>query len=355
MRQAEAFVPARVPAPGRILSRELEARGWTQKDLAEIIDRPEQAISQIINAKKQITPETAKELSEAFETSAEFWLNLETNYQLHQARKVRTDKDIKRRARLFELAPVPELVKRGWIERKEKLDDLERELCHFFGISSVDETPAVLANLRHSQHRGPEESSLAAWVRQVERLAQEEELPPFRQEAFPDLIGDLLELSASLDNLHRVPQVLKSYGIYFVILPHLNKTYLDGATFWVGESPMVALTLRYDRVDNFWFTLMHELAHIGLGHEGLFLDNTKEKSTEDVETEADRQALNWLIPNEFSHLKTGRLTRKRILEFANTHNRHPGIIVGCLQGEGHISYSTHRDLLSKVRTYLQVG
>ena len=351
MRQ-EAFAPARVPAPGRILSRELEARGWTQKDLAEIINRPEQSISQIINAKKQITPETAKELSEAFETSAEFWLNLETNYQLHQARKIKTDKAIKRRARLFELAPVPELVKRGWIERKEKLDELERELCHFFGISSIDETPAVLANLRHSQHRGPEESSLAAWVRQVERLANEEALPPYSQDAFPNLIDDLLEVSASLDSLHRVPQILGAYGVHFVILPHLSKTYLDGAAFWTEERPVVALTLRYDRVDNFWFTLMHELAHVALGHEGLFLDNTREKSTEDIEAKADAQALAWLIPNEFSRLTTGRLTRKRILEFADSHNRHPGIIVGCLQGEGHISYSTHRDLLSKVKPYL---
>lgn len=78
---------ARVPSPGRILSRELEARGWTQKDLAEITGRPIQTINEIIQAKIQITPETALDLGEAFGTSAKFWTNLETKYRLHLARK----------------------------------------------------------------------------------------------------------------------------------------------------------------------------------------------------------------------------------------------------------------------------
>ena len=77
--------PARVPHPGHIIRRELEARGWTQKDLADIMGRPEQAISEIVNGRKRIIPETALQLAEAFGTSADLWLNLESNYRLHQA------------------------------------------------------------------------------------------------------------------------------------------------------------------------------------------------------------------------------------------------------------------------------
>jgi addiction module HigA family antidote len=73
--------PARVVPPGRILSRELEARGWTQRDLAGIVGRPVQAINEIIQSKKQITPETALQLAAAFGTSPEFWTNLEVNCQ----------------------------------------------------------------------------------------------------------------------------------------------------------------------------------------------------------------------------------------------------------------------------------
>ena len=90
----QKLAPARVPTPGRILSRELEARGWKQKDLAEIMGRPVQTINEIIRGNKQITPETALELSQAFGTSPEFWTNLEAKYRLHLASKQKTEPDI---------------------------------------------------------------------------------------------------------------------------------------------------------------------------------------------------------------------------------------------------------------------
>jgi addiction module HigA family antidote len=84
-------LPARVLSPGHILSRELEARGWMQKDLAEIINHPAQSIDEIIRGAKQITPEIAHDLSEALGTSPDFWAHLESKYQLHLAKN---DKDI---------------------------------------------------------------------------------------------------------------------------------------------------------------------------------------------------------------------------------------------------------------------
>lgn len=84
---SQTLIPARVTPPGGMLKRKLEARGWTQKDLVEIMGRPPQAISEIVRGAKQITPETAIELAEAFGTSAELWTNLEANYRLYLARK----------------------------------------------------------------------------------------------------------------------------------------------------------------------------------------------------------------------------------------------------------------------------
>jgi addiction module HigA family antidote len=77
---SQKLTPARVTAPGKILSRELEARGWTQKDLAEIIGSPVQSINEIIRGTGQITPEIAIALSQALGTSDKFWTNLETKY-----------------------------------------------------------------------------------------------------------------------------------------------------------------------------------------------------------------------------------------------------------------------------------
>lgn len=77
----------RLTPPGHIIRRELVARGWTQKDLAEIMHRPEKTISLIVNGKKKILPKTAIELGEVFGTSAELWLGLETNYRLRLAQR----------------------------------------------------------------------------------------------------------------------------------------------------------------------------------------------------------------------------------------------------------------------------
>jgi HTH-type transcriptional regulator / antitoxin HigA len=79
--------PFRPVSPGEILREELEAHGWTQKELAERISRPYQAVNEIIRGRKQITAGTALALSSALGTSAEFWMNLETNYRLDIARR----------------------------------------------------------------------------------------------------------------------------------------------------------------------------------------------------------------------------------------------------------------------------
>ncbi|MCL4514091.1 MAG: HigA family addiction module antitoxin [Firmicutes bacterium] len=82
MSQVQNLIPARITSPGQILKRELDARGWTQKDLAEILGRPQQEVDEIIKGAKQITPETAIELAEAFGTSPDLWNNLEADYRL---------------------------------------------------------------------------------------------------------------------------------------------------------------------------------------------------------------------------------------------------------------------------------
>ena len=89
--------PAQTYPPGAFVRDELEERGWTQKDLAEILGRPLQSVNQIINGRKRITPETAAELAAAFGTSAELWLHLETSFRLSQLG--RPDPTIARRAR----------------------------------------------------------------------------------------------------------------------------------------------------------------------------------------------------------------------------------------------------------------
>lgn len=131
---------AEVFPPGEFIRDELEERGWTQNDLAEIMGRPIQAISEIVSGKKAITPETAQGLAGAFGTTPELWLNLENAYRLSLTK---TDSaQVARKARLYSLAPVHDLVERGWIQGSSNVSILETEIIQFFGLQTIDDEPS---------------------------------------------------------------------------------------------------------------------------------------------------------------------------------------------------------------------
>ncbi|MCC5659790.1 putative addiction module antidote protein [Nostoc sp. XA010] len=353
---SQKLAPAKVPTPGKILSRELEARGWTQKDLAEVMGRPVQSIDEIIQGSKQITPEIAIELSQALGTSPEFWTNLEVKYQLHLVGKEKKEQDIARKSRLYTIAPISELIKNKWIQATDSIDDLERQICNFFGISSLDETLQLAVNFRCSEHREPEETSRITWVKRVENLAKQQTVASFEREKIEIAIPEILACAKQVESIVRIPRLLADLGVHFLIVPHLSKTYLDGAALYLNSNPVIALTLRYDRIDSFWFTLMHELAHIVLGHQGAYLDNLDALEENEEEKEANKKAANWLINsqklNEFIISSKKAFSCETIEEFAQNQNRHPGIILGRLHYDKLVPYKNFRSLLVKVSPIL---
>ncbi|WP_017327595.1 HigA family addiction module antitoxin [Synechococcus sp. PCC 7336] len=358
---SQTLVPARVSSPGRILSRELDARGWTQKDLAVIVERPPQTINEIVKGKKQITPETAMDLAAALGTSAEFWTNLEANYRLHLAQKEAGqssgDSSISRRGRLYSLAPIPEMVKRGWIEGADSIDKLEKAVCDFFGVVRIEEAVQLAVNCRQSEVFEAEGRAQIAWVKRVENLVRNREVAVFDRAKLRDAIPDLLEYARKAEDVALVPQKLASLGVHFAIVPHLQKTYLDGAAFYVEGTPVVALTLRHKRIDNFWFTLMHELGHIVAGHKGSYLDNMENLAVTEEEAEANQLAADWLLEpqdlSEFVAETSPYFSTKKVQQFSISQNRHPGILAGRLHREELIPYKNHRKFLVKVDRYLE--
>src|ERR1700675_4354860 len=127
--------PAEIFPPGDRLKEELEAPGWTQADFAQILGRPPRLISEIITAKRAITPETAHGLGEALGTGDELWMNLVSLYRLSQTR-VANDA-IARRAKIFGQFPVKEMQKRAWLRTTTSLDALERQLKLYLQLSSL--------------------------------------------------------------------------------------------------------------------------------------------------------------------------------------------------------------------------
>jgi HTH-type transcriptional regulator/antitoxin HigA len=351
--------PAVLQGPGWRISEELAARGWNQKDLADVLGRPLQAVNEIVNANKQITPETAIQLGQAFDTSAEFWANLEAVYRVRMAKRTSTATEVERRSRLYALAPVNELIRRGWIEQGHSVEDLERALCDFLGIQDVDQEPTVpVVNLRHTKTRDPEARAQLAWVKRVEALVRAQPVAAYSSAKFTKYARELFDLGDSPARAARIPAALLELGVHFVVVPHLPKTYLDGAAFRTNGNPVIALTLRYDRLDHLLFTLAHEAAHVDRGDDGV-LDappDRTDRSKDAKERAADTKASDWLIdPSAYASFLEATAenpTRDQIEAFAERINRHPSVVVGRLQHAEVISYSQHRWAHVSVRDHL---
>jgi len=368
--------------PGEILQEELEARGWTQADLAQILGRPLQAVNEIIVGRKAITAETAVALSHALDAPAEFWLRLDALYRLDllQGRRQVSEEDINRRARVYSAAPVKELLRRRWLTIADPQDpaQLEEAVCQFFGTRSIDEKPALPFAARRGHPETPQTSSFLAWVAQARRCAERDDLGSVRWSgermgdrslvsAAERAIAELPKLSTLGDGAAQACMRVRQLGIRVVFVPHLPGTRVDGAAFWLDDdSPVVAISLRYDRIDWFWFTFMHELAHIVSGHarDAVRVDDAlvgkdaqpaAEKTGE--EKLADQLASDWLIPkaplHDFVKQTKPYFSRTAILTFAESVGVHPGIIVGRLQHDGDLSYTHLRNLLDRAKPQLQ--
>ena len=343
--------------PGEFIRDELDARNWTQEDLAAILNRPLPTVNQIILAKKRITSQTAQELAAAFGTSAELWLNLEASYRLASERQ--SQAPVARRAKLYELGPVKDMLKRRWIEKCDTIDALETEVCAFFEINSVNEDPRIAAAARKSTDYTESTPAQRAWLFRAKKLAQACTAAKYSKEAMEKRLEQLHALTASEQEVRRVPEVLAQMGIRFVVVEHLPRTKLDGAAFWLSsDSPVIVLSLRYDRIDWFWHTLIHELRHI-FHRDGTRIDNdlvSSPRTTKEKEMRADREASDFLIPHEvldsFIARVKPRFSKQRIIKFANLHSIHPGIVVGQLQYQGAIKYSHSREMLVGVRNII---
>jgi HTH-type transcriptional regulator/antitoxin HigA len=354
---AEAF------PPGDFIREELEARGWTQVDLAEIMGRPTRLVNELIAAKRTITPDTAQDLGEAFGTGAEYWMNLEAAYQLWKSK--RPDNAIARRARLYTKAPVKDLVRRRWIEPSSDIDVLERRVCAFLRISDLDEETVVW---KHAARKATPYSEISpsqiAWLCRAMQLAATLPAEQFSDDRFEEALKRLRGLLGDPARVRDVPAVLAQAGIRFVVVEHLPQSKIDGACLWLDEhSPVIAISVRFDRIDWFWHTVLHELKHVknrdGLtANEPLDTDlvGEKAKKSEDkpeFEKQADAFAADFLVPRsklrDFMVSVRPHYSKVKIQSFAHKLGVHPGIIVGQLQFRGEIQYYHNREMLVKIR------
>jgi HTH-type transcriptional regulator/antitoxin HigA len=236
------------------------------------------------------------------------------------------------------------------------------------GQSSLDDKPtfqfhAARKATTYSEVNLPQ----VAWLHQARHFAEPlEPMGNFTNHSLRWVLDSLKQAARDTEGVSAAPDILSEAGIRFVVVEHLPKTRIDGATFWLEDgSPVIAMSMRYQRIDHFWHTLFHELGHV-MARDGFddkrrgWIDTDLPGSHTPVigerpasEAAADDFATSSLInPHAlevFISFNRPLFSRRKIVDFARSLDVHPGILVGQLQYRGEILYSHSRDLLVSVR------
>lgn len=340
--------------PGEYLAEVVEELGVSQAELARRMGRPPQAINEIVLGKKALTPETAIQLENVTGVPARIWTSLEEEYRLALARR---DENERRRedAKLVDSDLYRAMVKLGCVEGTRDPLAKARALCKFFGtdsLSYVKDAKHVGYAFRLGDRDGASGFALAAWLRMAELEAKEMSPDPFDATGLQSVIEGLRSLTFELPSrwLPEARERLASVGVALAVIPHLPKTFVNGATFWPSpHKAVVALSLRGSWADIFWFTLFHELGHVLL--HGKRDPHVSLRDTQEHEVEADRFAVDRLIPRrayeEFVFKQ--EFSTQAVEEFSKTVGIAPGVVVGRLQHDKLVPHDRLNELRERYR------
>jgi HTH-type transcriptional regulator/antitoxin HigA len=255
--------PAEVFAPGAYLQEMLDGRGWTQSEFAEIIGRPVQAINKIVNGKSAITPTTAKEFGAALGTSPLLWLNLEASYQLHHAPEPAVPR-IARHAELRGRYPVREMVNRGWIAPSSDPDVLERQVLRFFGLDDLTAPPRLAHAAKKTGYPEDLNGAQLAWLFRVRQIAEAMTVPAYSEKRLREAIPTLADLLLAPEEVRHVPRILADCGVRSSSSSTCRRPRSTACASGSTASPRARhrMSLRRDKIDNFWFVLRHEIEHV---------------------------------------------------------------------------------------------
>ncbi|WP_405008549.1 HigA family addiction module antitoxin [Kitasatospora purpeofusca] len=350
-----AYAPTSVPHPGETLQDTLDELGIPQADLARRTGLSTKHINQVIKGTAALSPDTALLLERTTGVPAALWNSMEAAYRTQQAR-AEESKTLASRVDWLSRFPLAELVKLQVLPNREKTSANLLKLLDWFGVADPDTAEDVWRNYRTAFRRSTvqeptegtaAEYATAVWLRQAElqarELARTLDLLPYNKHELAALLPTLRALTLTgQDNwIEELPRLCARAGVAVVFVPALPKTRVSGVTRWLTpERVMVALSDRFKRDDQFWFSFFHELGHVLLhGKRLTFMDdseNLRSKTHADpAEDEANDFAANTLIPPQhaaaYRQLRARPVPLDRIKAFAREAGISPGIVIGRLQ------------------------
>ncbi|MDN3676284.1 HigA family addiction module antitoxin [Flavobacterium paronense] len=354
MATTQKLRPAVKFGPGYFIKEQMEYRSWTQDELAEVMGMTSKHVNAILKDKQTITLDTAKVLAEVFDTSPQYWINLDSNYRLWlNDIPSEKEKQAELKANIYERMPVRDMIAKNWIPAFADVHELCENILEFWNCKKLDfeqwdkQITPLLARKSESfnQYKA---SYTYTWYHKAMMVASTYTVPAFDKKGLTALYDDLHNYTIQENGINQFLEKLNQLGVIFFVLPHLQKTYLDGAAFYYENSPVIVYTGRYKRIDNFWFTIAHEIAHI-LYHldekNTFFLDNFREEEVNDLETEANQRAAEKLKYQEiiaYLQTKLKYLSTNDIESCAQHLAIHPALIIGKLAFDKTISYANQR-------------
>jgi len=327
-------VPMDFPSPVAAIQFRIEQAGLSPRDLVPFIGSRSK-VSEVLSGKRQITMAMARALHEHLGIPSDVLLKGATFTPSDGNEEVEWEK-----------FPISEMARRKWIPKIAKAGERAEEIMLGLMQRAGRTTLVAEALYRKNDHvranAKTDSFALNAWCLQLLAIASETKLP---REYKPgtvtqDFLRQVAKLSWSENGPLLAKEFLEKHGIHLIILEHLPKTHLDGAALKLADgTPVIGLTLRYDRIDNFWFCLLHELAHVGRHFDDSsdvgFVDDLTLRDTagtrRDVrEEEADEWAEEACIPRQIWENSEVRYhaSPMAVISLASALQIHPAIVAG---------------------------
>jgi HTH-type transcriptional regulator / antitoxin HigA len=336
----------RKPTPVEAIRFRMEEQGLNQNDLVSFIGSKSK-VSEILSEKRKLTLPMIRALNK--------YLGIPFSVLIQEPEE--TSFNISLSEIEWSKFPVLEMIKRKWIKEKAlAMETLKNYIEDFLNPREGVAPQAVLwkraLNYRTETHT--DKYSLLAWLSRISFLAKQQIKVTYDPRYVSmDFLREVGKLSQFKQGPLLAREMLGKYGIKLIFERHLPKTKLDGGCFMdLNGNPVIGMTLRYDRLDNFWYTLLHELVHVykHLGNCGdVYLDDLEydwEKNLK--EQEADKLAREAFIPRAiWKRSEAFALqTEKEILVLAKQLNIHPAIVAGRIRFDSG-DYSRFADLIGQ--------
>lgn len=334
--------------PGATIKEQLEDRGMTQKEFATRLDMSEKHISKLINGDVNLTPEMAVRLEMVLGIPAKYWNNLEAIYR-EKIIKAQQENEMEEDKEILKHFPYAELVKLNWIDDSKKIEERVINLRKYFevvNLSLINNNKLNRITCRRLNETEKADYALLAWAQRAKLESRNSIVKRINISLLESKLNDIRAMTLQSPDIfcNNLIALLAECGISLVFLPHLKGSFLHGATFYDQNKIVIGLTVRGKDADRFWFSLFHELGHIIMGH-----INQPNGTSEQDEIDADKFASDKLISeNDFKKFVSNyTINQINIINYSKEIKIDPGILVGRLQKENYIPFSSYNNLKQK--------